>query len=90
MIFESIAAVTAGTVTEENPLYGEVGVTVCAEVVGVIVWVVKDAGVNDPLTPKIDTPDLIFPAAMFESMDAVTGLTITCPNPSYPESGVIV
>jgi len=36
-IFESIAAVTAGTVTEENPLYGEVGVTVCAEVVGVIV-----------------------------------------------------
>jgi len=87
IIFESIAEVTALTVTVLNPVYPDPGVCVCYNVVGVTVNVWLFTGVTDPDTPSIETPDLILAAVIFESIADVTALTVTVLKPTYPVSG---
>lgn len=44
----------------------------------------------EPATPKIVTPDLILPVAIFSSIDAVTALRVILVMPFLPVDGVIV
>ena len=57
---------------------------------GVTVFVSPANSITLPLTPKIFTPDLIFPAMILLSIEAVTALAITVLYPSVPLGGVNV
>jgi hypothetical protein len=49
-----------------------------------VIWIVPDGTTRFPVTPRIVTPFLMFPAYMFESIELVTPFTVTYLIPTIP------
>ena len=79
-IFGSIEAETPSMLTCDNALYPSSGLTIIGSFVGATFFKGSTSAClipssNAPSTPKIDTPNLIFSAVIFESIADVTALT---------------
>ena len=79
-ILESILESTFDILTYDKPSYPSSGSIVWFVVKGVADLFCKfgaATGYNVPVIPRIETPSLMFPAVILESISDVTPLTIT-------------